>query len=263
MTTQTYTEMCSLAEEAARAAGVLALRYAEDLGALHIEKKGVQDLVSRADREVEDLVRERLLTGAPGSSVMGEERGGVASTAGRLWVVDPIDGTTNYLHGIPHWCVSIALVDDGALCVGVVYDPVADEMFSAAVGEGAHVNGAPIAVSEATRLDEALVAYGESGRIPSADTLAVLGSLRSADVDLRKHGAGALSAVWVACGRHDAFFELHLNPWDALGALLVVREAGGRANDFLANGGLSDGNPLLVATPGLFEELARLTGIAV
>lgn len=259
MSTPSYPDLLELALAVAREGGELALRYARDRDALGVEKKGVQNLVTRADREVEDLVRERLVSGAPGSHVFAEERGGDAQASGPLWVVDPIDGTSNYVHGIPHWCVSIALFDDGDVRAGVVHDPVADETFSAVQGGGAFLNGAPIRASGTSRLDEAVLGYGESGREPQDEVLRTLRALRAADVDLRKHGAAALSSAWVACGRLDGFFELHLNSWDALAALCIVREAGGRANDFLKGDGLAEGSPLLLAAPGVYDALVPLT----
>jgi myo-inositol-1(or 4)-monophosphatase len=261
MPKNTYTDLQTLALDVAKDAGELALRFASDRAALGVEKKGVQDLVTRADRAVEDLVRDRLLAGAPGSAVLAEERGGDPRSDGLLWVVDPIDGTSNYVHGIPHWCVSIALCDEGDVQVGVVHDPVLGETFSAVAGQGARLNGEPVRVSETVRLDEAVLAYGESGRTTLDEVFAALRALRDVDVDLRKQGAAALSAAWVACGRVDGFFELHLNPWDALAAHRIVREAGGRANDFLAGGGLAKGSPLLLATPALYEQLAGLIGV--
>lgn len=245
----------NVAIEVARQAGTLARSFFAQRGALAVEKKGVQDLVSRADREVEELIKAALLARAPGSSVLGEEGGGGHDATGPLWVVDPIDGTLNFLRGIPHWCVSIALVQAGEVKAGVVYDPVADEVFAAHAGGGARLNGVPTRVSSGARFDEAVIAYGDSHRIPKDAPRAVVRALEDRHVELRKLGAGALGAVWVAAGRVDAFFELHLNPWDALAAWLVVREAGGRANDFLGDDGLSRGSPLLVSNPALYDEL--------
>jgi myo-inositol-1(or 4)-monophosphatase len=254
-------ELRRVACDIAREAGGVALSHFDNRDALDVEHKGVQDLVTRADREVEALVVARLTEAVPGSAVLGEEGGGEREDASLLWVVDPIDGTSNFVHGMPFWCVSIALVSDGAARVGVVFDPVHDELFHAAEGQGAQLGSRSLNVSSVDALDHAVVAYGESGRTTKDDVADALARLRAKDVDLRKLGAAALGAAWVAAGRVDGFFELHLNPWDALGALVVVREAGGLSNEFLADGGLKAGSPFLVSTPALFAPLRELTGI--
>lgn len=249
--------------DVAREAGILARAFFEDRAALFVERKGVQDLVSRADREVEVLVEKALLQRFPNSSVLGEEGGGARDAGGPLWVVDPIDGTLNFLRGIPHWCVSIALLDEGRVKAGAIYDPMADEMFSAHEEGGARLNGEATRVSTTERFDEAVIAYGDSQRTPKEAPRRVVTALTDRNVEMRKMGAGALSSVWVAAGRVDAFFELHLNAWDALAAWHIVKEAGGRANDFLGSGGPDDdglrhGNALLVSNAALYDELAAL-----
>lgn len=254
--------------DVAREAGALARSFFDDRAGLSVERKGVQDLVSRADREVEALVEKALSSRFPNSSVLGEEGGGARTALSHgstapLWVVDPIDGTLNFLRGIPHWCVSIALLDEGRVKAGAIYDPMADEMFSAHEGGGARLNGEATRVSTTKRFDEAVVAFGDSQRTPKEGPRRVVTALTDRNVEMRKMGAGALSSVWVAAGRVDAFFELHLNPWDALAAWHIVKEAGGRANDFLGSGrpdddGLRHGNALLVSNAALYDELAAL-----
>ncbi len=251
----------AIALEVCRAAGQLARGFFERREDLSVEKKGVQDLVSRADREVEELIASALLERCPGSRVLGEEGGGARGsedTAAPLWVVDPIDGTLNFLRGIPHWCVSIALLHEGRVRAGAIYDPMADEMFSAQEGGGARLNGAAIHSSTTDRFEEAVIGFGESQRVAKELPRRVVSTLVDANVELRKMGAGALSAVWVATGRLDAFFELHLNPWDALAAWHIVQEAGGRGNAFLDDDGLAKGNALLVSNAALYDRLAAL-----
>lgn len=247
-----------VAIDVAREGGQLARAFFEDRGALTVEKKGVQDLVSRADREVEQRITRALVERAPGSVVLGEEGGGDPDPSRPLWVVDPIDGTLNFLRGVPHWCVSIALYDEGRVKAGAIYDPTHDEMWSAHEGGGARLNGEPVRVSTTARFDEAVIALGESQRTPLEDRKRLSDALRTRKVELRHMGAGALGAVWVAAGRVDAFLELHLNAWDALAAWHIVKEAGGRANAFLDGEGLTRGAPLLVSTVELYPELFAL-----
>jgi myo-inositol-1(or 4)-monophosphatase len=248
--------------EVARAAGAKARDYFLHRDRLHVEKKGVQDLVSEADREVEDLIRAELSARFPDAGFVGEERGVEGDLDAPLWVIDPIDGTSNFLRGIPHWCVSIGLHQRGDVAAGVIFDPCHDELFAAASGFGATLNGQALQVSATDRFDESVVAVGVSRRVPGSQLMEVLARLGAAEVSVRKMGSAALGAAWVTTGRVDAFFELHLNPWDTMAALCLVREAGGRVNDFLADGGLADGNAFLASNPALADELFEMTGIA-
>lgn len=247
-----------IAIEVAREGGRLARQFFDDRSTLTIEKKGVQDFVSRADREVEQHIVRELTRLSPKSSVLGEEGGGKPDTSRPLWVVDPIDGTLNFLRGIPFWCVSIALLDEGRVKAGAIYDPLHDEMWSGHEGGGARLNGEPIRVSTTARFDEATIALGESQRTPKEVRERLVMALRERQVEPRLMGAGALGAVWVAAGRVDAYVELHLNAWDALAAWHIVQEAGGKANAFLDGDGLERGNPLLVSNAPLYDELSRL-----
>lgn len=258
VSTRSPAEHERIAIEVAREGGRLARAFFDDRGALTVEKKGVQDLVSRADREVEARIQQELLARAPDSTVLGEEGGGEPDTSRPLWVVDPIDGTLNFLRGIPHWCVSIALVEGGRVRAGAVYDPMSDEMWSAHEGGGARLNGARVQASTTARFDEAVIALGESQRTPVEERRRMSDALRTRRVELRHMGAGALAAVWVASGRLDAFLELHLNAWDALAAWHIVQEAGGRGNAFLDGDGLTKGNPLLVSNDALYASLHEL-----
>lgn len=246
----------SLAEEA----GALALQYFERRRELQVELKGPQDLVSAADREVESLIRRRVAERFPSDAVLGEEEGGTRAEA--LWVVDPIDGTTNFLRGLPHYCVSIAFVHQMRIELAVVSAPTLKETFAARVGHGATLNGAPIRVSPCERMDQALLAWGSSRRTPREAYLKALGQLLEEGAEYRRLGSAALNLCQVAAGRLDSFFEAQLSSWDTLAGLLLVREAGGCVNDFLANEGLTRGNAVLAAcTPVIYEALARATGV--
>jgi myo-inositol-1(or 4)-monophosphatase len=238
-------------------AGALALSYFERREQLVVEHKGPQDLVTAADREVETLIRARFGAAFPEDGVLGEEHGGTA--AHTLWVVDPIDGTTNFVHGLPHWGVAIAFVREGRCELGVIVVPVLQETFVARLGHGATCNGRPIAASRCTTLDRALVAFGSNKRNPLPPYLERLGRVLSAGSEYRRMGSAACNLSSVACGRLDAYFEQHLSSWDALAGMLLVSEAGGRCNDYLRGDALMKGNPVLVSGAALYDALAALT----
>jgi len=221
-----------LAERAARAAGEVLMSYfgraAEGLSL----KTSPTDPVSDADREAERTIREILLNDRPEDGLVGEEGSQEAPVNGRTWVVDPLDGTVNFLYGLRTWAVSIALEDTEGLAVGVVYNPVDGECFSAVRGEGAALNGEPIRVTSCPALDRAMVATGFSyeadRRREQAELLVrLLPRIR----DLRRAGAAALDLAYVAAGRVDAFYERGLKRWDEAAGRLLVTEAGGVVED--------------------------------
>lgn len=212
-------------------------------------KSSAIDLVTRVDRLCEERIRAVIAAEHPGHVVLGEELGQEASGSMR-WIVDPLDGTVNYAHGFPFYCVSIALEADGELLVGVVYDPERDELFTAARGGGAWLNGRPLEVSSGSDLRQALLATGfayvaERIELNLEVFARVLPRVRS----VRRPGAAALDICYVACGRLDGFWELGLNPWDVAAGLLILREAGGTATG--ADGGpYRLGDKVLVASNG-------------
>ena len=208
-------------------------------------------MVSDADRDAEAAIEEILLAARPEDGLLAEEGAHSEAASGRRWVVDPLDGTTNFLYGIPAWAVSIALEDGEGNALGVVFDPLRDEMFAAVRGQGARLNGAAIQVSGAARLDTALVATGFSyeaaERAAQAEVLArVLPAVR----DVRRVGAAALDLCWVAAGRLDGYYERGLKPWDWAAASLLVTEAGGELRTLA---GPRAG--LVAATPLVIEDL--------
>ena len=175
-------------------------------------------------------------------------------------MIDPIDGTHNFLTGIPFWCVSVGLVVAGELVLGIIHHPLAGELYSARSGGGAFLNGRPIKVSGETDLTRARVCVGFSYRRPVAEHVRAVEALLSAGCEYLRLGSGALGLAYTAAGRFDGYWERHINSWDAAAGLVLVREAGGRTNDFLANEGLTQGSEILAATPALFEPLKPLTG---
>lgn len=245
-----------IAERIAREAGEVALSHFRRLDELEVEVKGRQDYVSEADRTVETCIREALAEAFPGEGFLGEETGGEVEQP--MWVVDPIDGTTNFLRGLPLFGVSIAFVRDGQTQVGVVYEPALDQMFSATRTGPATLNARTISVRPCDRLDRAIVAFGYSERSGMEPFLERFPRVIRAHAEFRRLGAATVGLASVAAGQTDAFFQMHLSPWDVLAGLLVVERAGGVVKDFLAQDGLRRGNVTFCATPGIAVELAAL-----
>ncbi len=252
-----------IAIEAARPAGAIARGWFARAHELKVELKGAQDFVSQADREVEDFLRRVLAQRLPDHAFFGEESGATdAPGAVRpTWIVDPIDGTTNFLRGVPFWGVSMALVHQGEVQVGLVYDPMRDELFTAAKNAGAHLNGVAMKTSTTDDPKRALVAAGHS-RKSSNDAFQQIGAQLLGDgFEVRRLGSAALATAYVAAGRVDAFFELMLSPWDVVGGLALCVEAGASISRFTDGAGLTEGNPWLCATPALYARLSAITTI--
>ncbi len=236
------------AHEAAR------IQLAHLNGELDIDTKSTDiDVVTQVDRQCEQRIRDLLLGAYPDHVVLGEEQGQPRTSTHR-WIVDPLDGTVNYTHGFPFFCVSIALEIAGTIELGVVYDGVRDELFSAVRGLGATRNGAPIAVSQQLELRRSLLSTGfayDSDGI--ARNLEVFGRVLPEVQSIRRPGAAALDLCYVACGRVDAFWELTLHPWDVAAGMLIVREAGGTVTDV-------DGSPYHVDQPAILASNGHVHG---
>ena len=247
------------AQAVIREAGTVAAGYFDRRAGLTIDHKGAQDLVSEADRACEDVIVSGLSRSFPGDAFLGEEGGLRNPGSATVWVIDPIDGTHNFLTGVPFWCISLALTVEGESALGVIYDPLSEELFSARTGSGAFVNGVRMEVSGAADLKQARVCVGFSYRRAVADHVRAIQALLDAGCEYLRLGSGALGLAYTAAGRFDAYWELHTNSWDAAAGICLVREAGGWTNDFLAGDGLMQGNAVLGATPALADELRRLT----
>lgn len=215
------------AEAVARDAGAFMLR--ERARGFEIELKARNDLVTTIDIAVEERVTSELRRLFPDDAIFGEELGASSGREGRRWVIDPIDGTTNYSLGVPLYCISIALQVDGESVVGVIHEPNRDELFSAVKGSGAWVDGVPMTVTETTSLADAVLVTGFPPRKSEhdEDNLQNFVNLSRASRGVRRLGSAALDLAWVAAGRLDAFWEYHLNPWDTAAGYLMVTEAGG------------------------------------
>ena len=243
-----------LAERAARAAGAL-LRERFGGPAEGVDTKTTAtDLVSDADRDAEALIRDMIAAERPDDALLAEEGTQERGNSGRRWVFDPLDGTVSYLYGYPHWCVSVAVEDEEGALAGVVFDPNRFELFAAARGEGATLNGEPIRVREAPPLEAALIAtgfgYDAERRARQAD---VIRELLPRVRDIRRAGSAALDLSWLAAGRLDGYYERGLNPWDWAAGGLLVREAGGVVEDLPG-----DPHGLLAGPAELVEALRPL-----
>jgi myo-inositol-1(or 4)-monophosphatase len=222
--------------------------------------KGAQDFVTAADGAVERFLRERLGALFPGEAVLGEEMGGAPAGDGPLWILDPIDGTANFARAGHRWCVSIGLALGGRARLGVVARHAPAEVYAAVEGGGATLNGAPIRAAPTEDIGRAIVEIGWSLRRPAADFVALVDRTMAAGAGVRSGGSGTLGLVEAACGRLDAYLELHINAWDAAAALVVAREAGCWTNAFDSGDWLASGNPIGVGAPALGGRLAALLG---
>jgi myo-inositol-1(or 4)-monophosphatase len=229
-------------------------------GSFRIDKKGTIDLVTEVDVAVERMIRALIAERHPAHAVLGEEMGGPATPGAAIWMCDPIDGTTNFAHGLPVFCCSIALEVDGELEVGAVYDPMRDELFTASRGGGAFLNGKRLTVSHTSTLIDALLVTGFPYTMQQKleEMVALFASFLAASRAVRRLGSAALDLCYVAAGRFDGFWEEGLNAWDIAAGVLLVREAGGLVTD-LSAGPLDLRRGRILATNGvLHDQMATL-----
>ena len=230
-TKSNHNEFVPAMAEIAREAGALLMEYFHQH--VKVEYKGDADLVTIADRKSEILIRERIKNDWPTHDVLGEEQGLTDTGSDYRWYVDPLDGTTNFAHGFPVFCVSIALEFRKQRIAGVVYDPTRDEMFAAEKGSGAYLNQQRIQVSKTANLAECLVATGfPSHKRHKNPNIYFYHQITLRSHGVRRAGSAALDLCYVACGRLDGFWEFNLNPWDTAAGVLLVEEAGGQVSDF-------------------------------
>lgn len=228
-----------------------------ELRDLTITTKSLNSLVSKVDIEAEHRLVEILRQELPSASYLTEEKTTVQSESELLWIIDPLDGTTNFLHGLPHYSISVALEIDRELVLGVVYDCAKKECFYAWKGGGAWLNGKAIQVSSASSLDQSLLATGfpyyDFEKMPGY--LAVLEYFMRHTRGLRRFGSAALDLAWVACGRYEGFFEYGLNPWDVAAGIVLIREAEGRITDFSNGPTVSEGKEILGTNGKLHQRM--------
>lgn len=249
-----------LAKIIAVEAGTMALDLFRRRDQLVVEFKGLQDMVSAADRDVERFIKSRIHAAFESDGFLGEEDGVDGVDAEFVWVVDPIDGTACFVNGMYSWCVSIAVICRGEPVIGVVFDPNANDLFHARLGGGAFCGENPIRVHPGQSLKDGVLGVGTSFRVGIGDFLPFLeATLRDGGMFIR-NGSGALMIAYVAAGRLIGYFEPHMNAWDALAGFVLVQEAGGKCNAFMENDGLMRGNRVIVANPAIWQRLARHAG---
>ena len=256
-------EFLSLAIKAARAGGDVIQRGAAKLDSLNIEQKSLHDYVSEVDRDAESIISELILSHYPSHQIIGEEHGEVGQASDVEWVIDPLDGTTNFLRGIPHYAVSIGVRIKQQLEHAVVFDPAKNELFYASIGHGAFLNDQKISVSAISSIRGGLYSTG----VPfSGDNLAQIDSFTNTMTGLlnlqtsgiRRLGAAALDLAYVAAGRYDGFWEAHLKIWDIAAGALLVQEAGGLVSDFNGSDNYLVSGDIVAAPKGSHTDLVRL-----
>ena len=252
----TLSPLLTVMTDVAGRAGRKLNRDFRDVEHMQVARKGPADFVSMADQKSEDIIYDRLNEARPGYGFLMEERGIVEGTdKSHRWIVDPLDGTTNYIHGMPHFSVSIALEREGEIVAGVVYNPATDEMFHAEKGRGAWLADRRLRVAKRTHMDEAVFGTGMPffGKSGHATFLKELHQIMPHCAGIRRMGSAALDLAWVAAGRFDGFWERKLQPWDIAAGVILVREAGGfvadleDGDDVMASGSLIAGNEEMTA----------------
>jgi len=251
--------MLNTAVKAARRAGTIINRASNDLDALTIHVKQQNDFVSEVDQAAEKTIIDVLLTAYPKHAILAEESG-ASGDSEYQWIIDPLDGTTNFLHGFPQYAVSIALLHKGVLDQAVVFDPTRNELFTASKGSGAFLNDRRIRVSKRIKLADSLIGTG----FPYRDFThldAYTGMFRDLvqkTSGLRRPGSAALDLAWLAAGRTDGFFEIGLNPWDIAAGCLLIKEAGGLVSDFGGDDGYLESGHIVAGTPKVFGQLLQV-----
>ncbi|HXZ48030.1 MAG TPA: inositol monophosphatase family protein [Usitatibacter sp.] len=252
--------MLNTAVKAARKAGALISRAAFDVDKLTVRSKHRHDYVSEVDHAAEDAILGTLREAYPDHGVLAEESGARRAKAEYVWVVDPLDGTTNFLHGFPQYCVSIALLHRGVPQQAVVLDPNRNELFTATRGAGAFLNDRRIRVSRTDKVEHALVGTGFPFKEVSHldEYLRMFRNMTLACSGVRRPGSAALDLAWVACGRLDGFWEIGLSPWDMAAGALLVREAGGLVGDFEGEEGFLDSGRIVASNGKLFGAILKV-----
>jgi myo-inositol-1(or 4)-monophosphatase len=256
--------MLNVATRAARAAGAIINRAALDVESLRISQKQVNDFVTEVDQASEAVIIETLLTAYPDHGILAEESGSTHGKAGadNVWIIDPLDGTTNFIHGFPVYCVSIALAVRGKIEQAVVYDPTRNDLFTATKGRGAYVNDRRLRVSKRIRLEDSLISTGFPFR-PGDNMqtyLAMMADVMPRTAGLRRPGAAALDLAYVAAGFTEGFFETGLSPWDVAAGSLLVQEAGGLVGNLSGEADFLDQKECLAANPRIYAQMVGVLG---
>lgn len=247
--------------KAARKAGRSLVKDFREVENLQVSVKGAGDFVSRADIASEQILKEELLGARPTYGWIAEEGGEIeGQDPTRRWIVDPLDGTTNFLHGLPHWAISIALEHKGQIVAGVIFDPAKDEMFFAEKGEGAWLNESRLRVSGRNKMMESIFATGLpfAGRSDLPETLKDLARILPACAGVRRWGSAALDMAFVAAGRYDGFWERRLHSWDLAAGIIIVKEAGGLIEPLTPGGDIIQDGEVICANEPIFTSFAKV-----
>ena len=252
--------MLNTAVKAARKAAAIITRASYDVDKLTIRSKQKNDFVSEVDHAAEEAIIGVLRDAYPDHGFLAEESGESEPEREFVWVIDPLDGTTNFLHGVPQYCVSIALLQKGVAQQAVVFDPNRNELFTATKGVGAYLNDRRIRVSRLDKLDDALVGTGFPFReyVNVDEYLRMLKNVMGNTAGVRRPGAAALDLAWVGAGRMDAFWEIGLSPWDMAAGALIVREAGGLVADLAGNEGYMESGRIVASNGKIFAAFLKL-----
>ena len=251
--------MLNIAVKAARRAGNLIHRASENVDHLTVAKKHHADYVSEVDRAAERTIIDTLMEAYPDHAILAEESG-VHGQSEYIWIIDPLDGTTNFLHGLSQYAVSIALQHKGVLTQAVIYDPTKNDLFTATRGRGAFLNDKRLRVSKRTDLVDSLIGTGfPYSKFEHLDAyLAILRDVMQKSAGLRRPGSAALDLAWTAAGRYDGFFETALKPWDIAAGCLLITEAGGMVGDLQGKDGYLKSGHICAGNPKIYEQLLKV-----
>ena len=249
----------NIASRAARKAGDIILRYHNQIDRLTIENKAANDFVSEVDQLAENAIIDEIKKSFPEHSILGEESGEILGDSRYQWIIDPLDGTTNYLHGFPQYSVSIALYENNEAMHAVVYDPFKEELFYASKGEGAFLNDQRIRVTQTQGFDNTLIGTGFPFKAPEhLDAyLAMFKAIHPHVSGIRRAGSAALDLAYLAAGRMDGFWEIKLSPWDIAAGALLVKEAGGYIGDFSGRGQFLETGNVVAGNETVFKEILK------
>lgn len=253
-----HAKRLEFAIDLARRAGSVAAQFFKSIDSLKIESKGHQDLVSNADRDVETFIRDAIAGAFPDDGIVGEEQARKAGSSGHDWVIDPIDGTANFVRGIPQWCVVIACVTPAGTVLGVINEPVSGELFHAARGTGAFLNGQPMRAVGTDDIGTGSIGTGFSGRAPAGNVVKVIDRIVGEGGVFFRNASGALMLAYVAAGRLLGYIEEHMNSWDCLAGLLIIEEAGGRIVTPDPHTVLENGTVAVAAGSNFFPHLLEI-----
>ena len=250
----------SIAVQAAYNAGSIIQQDSRNLERIKVDRKGHNDFVTEVDKKAEQIIIQTILKAFPNHNIMSEEDGSIDNNSDTTWIIDPIDGTTNYIHGHPQYCISIAVKQEDKITHGAIYDPNRNDIFTAETGKGAQLNGARIRVSRMANLADSLLATG----FPTYDMslldryMKIFREMLESTAGQRRAGSAALDLAYVAAGMVDGFWEFNLKPWDIAAGYLMVKEAGGLICDFEGGQNMLDSGNIIAANPKLISPILKI-----